>query len=649
MPNPISTPRDRSPIARLGGRLPLSLVLVFVTLLVFVQVREFDFIVWDDPLYVTANPHIQAGLNGESLHWAFTTHHGALWHPLTWISHMIDYRLYGLSPAGHHLTNLFWHLLNGLLLFLLLHRLTGEIWPGFLAALLFAVHPLRAESVAWVTERKDVMSTCFWLLTTGFYVRYVRSPGLMNQVLVAVGLGLGLMVKPMLVTLPFALLLLDFWPLGRARTLRAWLPLLREKIPLFVIVLLAVVTAIWAQHAATALNPLDIKPLSLRIGNAVVSYAAYLYKCLWPAGLSPIYPYADSFPVWKLGAAAIVLAGVTWFAWRFRNRFPYVLTGWLWFVGTLVPVIGIVQAGAVAMADRFTYIPSIGLVIMASWGVKDFLSAHPSFRTGVVCACAAVVAALSVSGHAQVGYWRDSVSLFQRALNVQEKNPLAHGCLGATWIQKGELKQAEKHLTRALELNPHYPEALNDLGTILTETGRHQEAIESLSRAIRLNPNYVEAHNNLALTFTRVNRFPEAVEHYRTALSLHPGSADTLNNMGIALAQTGRAEEAKRHFLRALAVQPGYDRAYDNLGRLHFQQQDYAQSKAYFETALSYHPNNPRAFFFLGLIASAQGREQEAADCFTHALKLDPGFQEAAEELQRIGNRDQGQQGAGPR
>lgn len=633
---PTSKPADRFPNKTIGNYLPLCLLLIFITLLVYSQVREFDFIVWDDPLYVTANIHIQTGFHWESIRWAFTTHHGALWHPLTWLSHMLDYRLYGLSPAGHHLTNLFWHLLNGLLLFRILQSMTGEIWPSFLVALLFAVHPLRAESVAWVTERKDVMSTFFWLLTTWFYLRYVRAPILKNYIPVAVSMGLGLMVKPMLVTLPFALMLLDFWPLRRAQTYHSWIPLLREKIPLFVLVLLSIILAIWAQHSATSLFPFDVKPLPLRIGNAVVSYVTYLYKSFWPAGLSVVYPYADSFPLWKLGAASIVLGGCSWFACRFRQRFPYVLIGWLWFLGTLVPVIGIVQAGAVAMADRFTYIPSIGLFIIIAWGIKDFLSIHPSYRWGLVLACISAVIVLSALCHIQVQHWKDSITLFQHALNVQEDNFLAHGCLGAAFIQQGNPEQAEKHLRRALEINPGYPEALNDLGTILTDAGKYQEAILHFSNALTLNPNYAEAHNNLALTLTYMNRFPEAIEHYKIAIALNPRSSNALNNLGAALAQQGRFEDAKPYFLQALMIQPGYDEAYNNLGLLYYQQQDYANSKAYFESGLSYNSNNPKAYFFLGLIAAAQGQDREAVNYFSQALKLDPNFREAEEQLKSL-------------
>jgi protein O-mannosyl-transferase len=644
MPSPISTPKDRFLSKNLRNNLLLCMVLVLITLLVYGQVRKYDFIVWDDPLYVTRNLNVQAGFHWESIRWAFTTNHAAIWFPLTWLSHMLDYRLYGLSPAGHHLTNLFWHLLNGLLLFRILQSMTREIWPSFSVAILFAIHPLHVESVAWVAERKDVMSAFFWLLTTWFYLRYVRVPLVKNYIPVAVGLGLGLMVKPMLVTLPFALILLDVWPLRRVQTYRSWIPLLREKIPLFVLVLLSIILTIWAQHSVSAIVSLDSKPMSLRIENAIISYGTYLYKFFWPVGLSVFYPYPDSpFSLWKLGITSIILGGLSWFAWHSRHRFPYVLTGWLWFLGTLVPVIGIVQVGGQTLADRFTYIPSIGFFIIIAWGIKDFLSIHPSYRGSLVFACTSAVIVLSTLCYIQVQQWKDSITLFQHALSVQENNSLAHGCLGAALIQRQNPKQAEKHLIRALELNPRYPEALNDLGTILFEKGMYPEAVTRFSSALTLNPNYAEAHNNLALTLTHMNRFPEAIEHYKIAISLNLRSPNTLNNLGVALAQIGRFEDAKPYFRQALTIQPSYDEAYNNLGLLYYQQKDYANSKAYFESGLSYNSNNPKAYFFLGLISAAQGQAQEAVNRFSQALKLDPNFREAEEELKGIQNKYQRQ------
>jgi Tfp pilus assembly protein PilF len=642
MPSPISTPTDQFLSKKLGKYLPLCLFIILITLLVYGQVREFDFITWDDPLYVTANFHIQTGFHWDSIRWAFTTNHGATWLPLTWLSYMLDYQLYGLSPGGYHLANLFWHLLNCLLLFGILQSMTREIWPSFFVAILFAIHPLHVESVAWVTERKDVLSAFFWFSTIWLYLRYVRVPVLKNTIPVAISMGLGLMAKPMLVTLPFALMLLDLWPLRRVQAYRSWISLLKEKIPLFVLALISATLTIWAQTSVITMVSLNSKPLPLRIENAVISYVTYLHKFFWPAGLSAFYPYPDSaFPLWKVGVASIILGGLSWLAWRSRRRFPYVLIGWLWFIGTLVPVIGIVQVGGHALADRFTYIPSIGIFIIIAWGIRDFLSLNPSYRWGIVLASTSAVIVLSALCHTQVQHWRNSITLFQHALGVQEDNFLAHACLGAAFIQQGNPEQAEKHLTRALEINPNYPEALNDLGMLLIDKGMYREAVTCFSNALTLDPNYAEAHNNLALTLTYVNRFPEAIEHYKIAISLNPMFPKALNNLGAALAQQGRLEDAKPYFLQALTIQPGYDDVYNNLGLLYYQQQDYANSRTYFESGLSYNSNNPKAYFFLGLIAAAQGQDREAADYFSQALKLDPNFQEAAENLRSISGKFQ--------
>lgn len=642
MPSSSSKPPDQFLREKPGKYLLLCLPIILVTLLVYAQVWKYDFIIWDDPSYIISNFHIQSGFHWDSIRWAFTTNHNATWHPLTWLSHMLDYRIYGLSPEGYHLTNLFWHLLNCLLLFGILRSMTKEVWPSFLVAMLFAVHPLRAESVAWVTERKDVLCVFFWLLTTWLYLRCVGVPILKNRLLVIVSMGLGIMAKPMLVTLPFALLLLDFWPLRRVRDYRSWISLLKEKIPLFVLALVSAALTLWAQHSVVTLLPWDAKPLPLRIENAVISYVIYLYKFFWPVGLSAFYPYPDSgFPLWKPGLASIILGGLSWLAWRSRERFPYVLIGWLWFIGTLVPVIGIVQVGGHALADRFTYIPSIGIFIIIAWGIRDFISLYPRYRWGLVLACTGAVIVLATLCHTQVQQWRNSVTLFQHALGVREDNFLAHACLGAAFIQQGNPEQAEKHLTRALEINPDYPEALNDLGTILTDKGMYEEAITRFSRALTLNPNYAEAHNNLALVLTRVNRFPEAIQHYKSAISLNPMFPKALNNLGAALAEQGRLDDAKPYLLQALTIQPGYGDAYNNLGLLYYQQQDYANSKRTFESGLSNHPNNPKAYFFLGLIAAEQGRDREAAGYFSSALKLDPNFQEAAENLRSILGKNQ--------
>ena len=642
MPSPISTPVDRFLSKILGNYLPLCLLIILITLLVYGQVRKHDFIIWDDPLYVTGNFNVQAGFHCDSILWAFTTNHGANWHPLTWLSHMLDYQLYGLAPSGHHLTNLWWHLLNCLLLFRILQSMTKEIWPSFFVAMLFAIHPLHVESVAWVAERKDVMSAFFWLLTTWLYLRYIRTPVLKNYLPVTVSLGLGLMVKPMLVTLPFTLMLIDFWPLRRFQTRHSSISLLKEKIPLFVLVLISIILTLWAQSSGEAIVSLNLKPMPLRIENAIISYGTYLYKFFWPVGLSVFYPYADSaFALWKLGFVSIILGGFSWFAWSSRHRFPYLLTGWLWFIGTLVPVIGIVQVGGQALADRYTYIPSIGFFIIIAWGIKDFLSLRTSYKRSLALAGMSTIIVLSILCYLQVQHWKDGITLFQHALSVQENNSLAHGCLGTTLIQQQNPEQAEKHLTRALELNPRYPEVLNDLGTILMDAGKYQEAIMHFSNAINLNPNYPEAHNNLALTFTYMNRFPEGIEHYKIAISLNPLFPKALNNLGAALAQIGRLEDAKAYFLQALIIQPNYDEVYNNLGLLYYQQQDYSNSKAYVESGLRYNSNNPKAYFFLGLIAAAQGQDREAANYFLQALKLDPNFREAEENLKSIQDKHQ--------
>jgi tetratricopeptide (TPR) repeat protein len=633
---------DRCPNEKVGNYIGLCLLLIVITLLVYGQVRQFDFIIYDDPLFVTTNINIQKGFTWDSILWAFTNRVSGNWHPLTWLSFMLDYQLYGLSPGGYHLTNLFWHLLNVLLLFGILRAMTREIWPSFFVAVLFAIHPLRVESVVWITERKDVLSSFFWLLAIWFYLRYSRAPVLKNYIPVIINMGLGLMAKPMPVTLPFTLLLLDFWPLQRGHSWRSWIPLLREKIPLIILALALVVFHMWGSVSVDMRLLWDPKPLPLRIENAVISYVTYLYKFFCPVGLSIYYPYPDSgFHLWQPAAALIILAGLSWLAWCSRRRFPYALVGWLWFIGTLVPVIGVVQVVGHAMADRYTYVPLIGIFIILAWGIKDVMSWRPSYRRVLIAVCVGMVITYAVLCYMQAGHWKNSVTLFQHDLSVREDNSLVHACLGAAFLQQGDPNQAEMHLVRALEIKPNLPEAFNDLGTISIRKGMYEEAVERFSQAIALNSDYAEAHNNLAMALAGLNRFDEAVKHYEKAISLNPMSANALNNLGTVLAQQGRFEDAKPYFLKALAIQPNYEEAYNNLGLLYYQQRDYENSGKYFEEGLNRNSNNPRAYYFLGLIAAEQGRTREAADCFSQALRLDPGFQEAAESLRRVSGMNQ--------
>jgi len=529
----------------------ICLFLALATIAVYWQVAGFDFTNFDDNVYVTENPSLQAGLTPSSIPWAFTATYRSTWQPLVWLSYMVDYELAGLQPWLYHLTNLLLHTANVLLLFLVLSRMTGLPWRSAFVAALFGLHPLHVESVAWVAGRKDVLSTLFWMLTMWAYVRYAESPHLKKYFLVLLAFALGLMAKPMLVTLPLVLLLLDWWPLGRfAQAKRenpsgaaaAW-QMVREKLPLFALAAGSGVITFFVQRKGGAVGSLELYPIGVRAANALVAYASYIAKTLWPQGLAAFYPHPGStLPAWQVALSAFLLLSASVLALRVGRRRPYVLVGWLWYLITLVPVIGLVQIGGHAMADRFTYVPLIGLFIIAAWGIPDLLAwrgdrtagAEDARRTSVLAALGIIATlALAACAHVQVGYWRDSVTLFDHAVKVTRRNAVAHNNLGVALVERGELGKAVAH----------YREAL------------------------RIKPRYVEAHCNLAIAAIKQGRLDEAIAHCWEALRIRPGDADAHNDLGVALAKQGKLHEALAHFSEALRLDPDKKSARANLAR----------------------------------------------------------------------------------
>jgi protein O-mannosyl-transferase len=562
------------------------LILAGLTLAAYVPVFWNGFTNFDDDTYVTENPHVRSGPTPESLVWAFTTARAANWHPLTWISHMIDWRLYGAEPRGHHLTSLLLHLANVILLFLLLDRATGASRESAFVAALFAVHPLHVESVAWIAERKDVLSALFGLWSVWAYVSYTRAPSARRMALVAAALAAGLMAKPMLVTLPFCLLLLDVWPLERASL--GVRRLIVEKIPLFGLSVASSVTTFLVQRHGGAMSPIDRYPMGLRIENAVVSYAAYLGKAVWPAALAPFYPHAAVPPSSGIiAAAALLLVAVTLAAWRLRKDHPYLLTGWLWYIGTLVPVIGLVQVGKQRMADRYMYLPSIGLFIIAAWGTAAFGRRWPR-RAGpwLFAAAAMVVAALASLTWTQARVWHDSITLFTHDIRVVGPNATAEVDLGAALesdgktdlalgryeeaigidpgnraannriagilVQRGDLDGAIAHYETALGATRHDPDTLSNLGVALAKGGRLQEAIERFREALAAaTEDSAAIHTNLGNALYLTGQVDDAIAAYREAIRLDPRDAETFENLGIALHRSGRDPEARAALVAA--------------------------------------------------------------------------------------------------
>ena len=520
--------------------------LFLLVLSVYGQVGRFPFIILDDLQYVTENPAVLQGFSRESVSWAFTTFHAANWHPLTWLSHMADVELFGPSARWHHRMNVAYHLLNTGLLFLVLWRMTGGLWKSAFVAALFGVHPLHVESVAWVSERKDVLSTLFLILTMGAYLRYVRSPGLGRYLVVAACFALGLMCKPMLVTLPFALLLLDWWPLGRMAPSDApwWRPsmpalrgLVREKLPLLGLSAISCAVTLLAQAGGGAVKSFTAYSPGSRLANALVSYVSYLGKTAWPLDLAVFYPHPamlpGGIPAWKIAGSILLLAGISFLAfWQGRCR-PYLAVGWLWYLGTLLPVIGLAQVGEAGMADRYTYVPLIGIFLMVVWGVPDLLEGWRFRRIALGALCGSVVLAFTMAARHQAGYWRDSVTLFSRALAITETNWFVSNNLGASYDRLGRIREAIPHYREALRIKPDFAEGWNNLGLAYGKIGQPREAIAYYREALRIKPGNAETWNNLGVAYGKLGEYPQAVEASTEAVRLRPDYAMAWYNLGI--------------------------------------------------------------------------------------------------------------------
>lgn len=506
----------------------LCLILAFIPVALYVQVIGFEFVDFDDFQYVTRNENVSAGFSLEHVAWAFSSLYASNWHPLTWLSHMLDVQLFGLKPGGHHLVNVLFHTINTVLLFLVLKRLTGKIMACAAVAALFAAHPLHVESVAFVAERKDVLSTMFWLLTMAAYVGYVRQQGLVRYLLVVACYTLGLMAKPMLVTLPFVLLLLDYWPLERlsvrektaAGVCRAGVGfrrLLWEKRPLLALAAASCTVTMLAQDKSGSVQPFEFLYNS---SNALLSYLLYLQKTIWPTRLAVFYPLQEHIPWWEVTASALLLTAISFVTLRAARRHPYLLVGWLWYLGSLVPVIGIVQVGKQAMADRYTYIPLIGIFIMLVFGINE-ASARWRYRQALLRVAAGVVfAALAAVTWFQVGYWRNGVTLFEHAVNVTTGNYLAHHNLGVALMNKGRNVEAWRQFNEALRIKPDYKTAYYNLGNLSINMGDISRAIQAYKRAIGIDPDYIAAHKRLAEAYTRSGRHDLAVEEMKSVTAL---------------------------------------------------------------------------------------------------------------------------------
>ena len=554
------------PFSSSSHGLLICLALCLSIFAVYWQVWDHSFVNYDDTLYVTKNPYVQAGLTSRGITWSLTATHAGNWHPLTWLSHMLDCHLHGMDPGWHHFSSLLFHTANALLLFLALNRMTGGLRRSACVAGLFALHPLHVESVAWVAERKDVLSTFFLFLTLLSYTWYVERPGFYRYLLIMLCLVLGLMAKPMLVTLPFVLLLLDYWPLGRIpvgrlegvslpaidpiATFRNVItqarPLLWEKIPFFMVAAVSSVITYVAQNSQNAVKTLIKFPLEFRLANGVVSYTNYIAKMVWPRDLAVFYPHpGQSLPIWQAVLAGLILLVISIAVIRLARRYPYLPVGWLWYVGTLVPVIGLVQVGEQAMADRYTYVPLIGLFVIIAWGVPDLVSGWVYRKIALAVTAAVILSVLMVTTWKQLHHWRSSTALFEHTLAVTEGNSVAHFGLGNALLEEGKTAEAIHHYSEALRLDPGYVEVQINWGIALLDQGRPADAVNHFSEVLRTNPRDGHAHLNLGVALARQGRTDEAIDHYFKASLQDPVNASiAYYNIACEYAKQNKTEKS---------------------------------------------------------------------------------------------------------
>ena len=620
------------------------IVLTVATLAAFWQVNQHDFISLDDPVYVTENSNIQSGITLDGLRWAFGTTYAEFWHPLTWLSLMFDYQLHGLNAGGYHLTNLILHIMSTLLLFWLFNRMTGAIWRSAFVAALFALHPLHVESVAWIAERKDVLSAFFWMLTLCLYVYYTEKPVIRRYLLVLLCFACGLMSKSMVVTLPIVMILLDFWPLGRLHSQKIWINLpdvvpvstnhgrqktklkkgalkknisppkdqklsetkvagiiplwqLLEKMPFFILSAVFAIITLYAQHKPYA------KEFSLgsRIANAPVSFVTYLAQTFWPHDLAVFYPFSDQLPVWQVMGAVLLILVISVAVIVMVNRLPYLFVGWLWYAITLLPVIGIVQVGKHAMADRYTYLPLIGIGIMLAWGIP-FLIKREEIRKIILFPAGVVsIVILSFLTWEQCGYWKNSITLYERALKVTENNDLAHYNLADALDKQGKVEEAIVHYREAIAINPYHDRAHCNLGVVLVTQGKSEEAIAHYHAALKIRPDDDDVHYNLAKALKEQGKLEEAIVHYRETLRINPYYIKAHNNLAIILYDQNKHDEAIYHFRQSLQIKP----------------------------------NNPDTHFNLGIALALgnKGNLNEAIEHFREAIYLNPNYEEARRAL----------------
>ena len=629
----------------------VSLCLITAIFVSYFQVGHFDFVGYDDELYITKNLLVQKGVSLEGLKWAFTTFHAANWHPVTWLSHMLDCELFGLDPSGHHWTNVVFHIANTLLLFIILFKMTGALWKSAIVAALFALHPLHVESVAWVSERKDVLSTLMFLLSLAVYYRYAKNLSFKTYMLLIMCFSLGLMAKPMLVTLPFVLLLLDIWPLNRFKYTNSYVLqsdntskdgfrgiywIILEKIPLFIPVLVSCTLTFFAQKSAGAVLTIESLTIKYRIANALVSYVNYVIKMIWPIKLTIFYPHPRyTLSAWQIFGASLLITSACLWAIRVAKKYPYIAVGLFWYLGTLVPVIGLIQVGEQAMADRYTYIPLIGLFIIVVWGASDLLKKWYYQRLFFYVFVPVMLIALSWTTFFQLRYWKNGITLFEHAVEINKNSSMAHNNL-ATALGSTNLDRAVYHYKEALKINPADGFSLYNLGTILIQKKDYNGAVLYLSKLLKLNPRHIDARNNLANVLFIQSKSDEALSQYRKILQIDPNNADAHYNIAYVLSSQKKYNEAVLYYNETLKIEPEYLKAHYSLGNIYFKQGKTTEAFMHYAEVIKIKPDYVQAYNKLGLILYRQGKFNKSKVLFSKAIQIDPNYHEARKNLEIV-------------
>lgn len=553
---------------------------------------------------------------------------------------MLDVQLYGMNAGAHHLTSVLIHIINSVFLFLIFNRMTHRFWPSAVVAALFALHPLHVESVAWLSERKDVLSTFFWLTTIGGYIWYVERPGIHRYVWVLFCFILGLMSKPMLVTLPFVLLLLDYWPLNRLKiddnrwSFKATTsPILMEKIPFFALAAASSVVTFAFQQDTGAVGSFDLFPLDSRIANALVSYVNYIWKMIWPFHLAFFYPHPIILPKWQVTGAGLILMSIFLLAMWKVKQYPWLAVGWLWYVGTLVPVIGLVQVGGQSMADRYTYVPLIGLFIILAWGFPELMKKQHHKKLILSILVTALFSFCMITSWRQAGYWKNDMVLNAHAIEATEGNHVAHNNLGLALADQGNTTAAIRHYTEAFKIKPDFAYAHNNLGAALAKQGQFEEAIRSYNEALKLMPRFAGAHHNLGVTLAEQGKYTEAVIHYKEALKIEPDFIDAHNNLGLILAKQGRLFEAENAFREVLRIDPGNEKNRSNLKEVLELQKKIDAIIEKTQAKLNHVSNDPILHYRLGNLYKSRGEADKAIEMYQKALLIRPAFVEALNHL----------------